>query len=303
MKGRHLRVLALVIGLLLVLIFVNVVQAATLYDLRTAGTQVTINGAIFEAFNPTDPTGSGLFNPFVRISSNNLVIKGYNTDYRPLQFQENSSPTFTLARLLSEVPEVKIGGVWYREFQLDINQNKTANDALESLDDVELYESAFNDLCGYPFDGSGGGHAGCTTHNTAALIWKMDALEDSFVVLDYRNNEGSGKRDMRMLVPDSLFNQSPDCNYGATGCTVYLTIYSQFGGDQTCLRTDISTCPNNDGFEEWGVKVPGPTAITLQNVSANDGSTGTGFVIAAVALLALGTGLILVLRRRQPVKA
>jgi hypothetical protein len=295
--------MVLVIGLLLVLFSVAVVQAATPYDLTVAGSQVTINGAIFEAFNPSDPTGSGLFDPFVRISSNKLVIKGYNTDYRPLQFEENSSPTFTLARLLSEVPQVKIGGVWYREFQLDINQNKTVNDYLESLDDVELYESGYSDLCGYPFDGSGGGHAGCTTHNTATLVWKMDALEDSFVVLDYRNNEGSGKRDMRMMVPNNRFNQNPNCNYGATGCTVYLTIYSQFGGDETCFRTDRTTCPNNDGFEEWGVKIPEPTAITLENISANNGSTGTGFVIAAVALLALGTGLILVLRKRQPVES
>jgi hypothetical protein len=302
LRGKRFSFTLVAVVLLLVLVVAGIVQAATPYDLTTAGATATINGAIFEAFTPNDATGSGMFDPLVRISSNNLVIKGYNTDYRPLQFEENSSQTFTLARLLSEVPQVREGGVWYREFQLDINQNKTVDDYLESVDVVEFYESPYSDLCGYPFDGSGGGHAGCNTNNTATLVWDMDALEDSFVVLDYRNNEGSGKRDMKLLVPDSLFNADLNCSYNAIGCTVYVTLYSEFGGDQVCFRTDMTTCPNNDGFEEWGVRVPDPTAITLRNVTADDGATGSGLVIAAISLLAIGTGLLLVLRRHQPIE-
>jgi hypothetical protein len=206
-SGKRFCILLFVLGLLISLLAVGIVQAATPYDLTTAGSTVTINGAIFEAFNPTDPTGSGIFDPFVRISSNLQVIKGYNTDFRPLQFEENSSPTFTRSRLLSAVPQVKVNGVWYREFQLDINQNKTSDDYLESLDTVQLFESPYNDLCGYPFDGSGV-HAGCNNHKTATMVWDMDGTGDTFVVLDYRNNEGSGKRDMRLMVPNSVFNQS-----------------------------------------------------------------------------------------------
>lgn len=302
MRGKRVYLVPLVFGLLIGLVIVGVVQAATPHDLTVPGSTATINGAIFEAFNPDDPTGSGNFNPLVRISNSNPVIHGYNTDYRPLQFDENNSGTFTLARLLSDIPQVNIGGVWYREYQLDINQNKTVGDYLLSVDTVELWESPYNDLCGYPFDGSGGGHSGCATNNTATLVWDMDGAEDNFVVLDYRNNEGSGKRDMRLLVPDSVFNSDPNCDYNGVGCTVYVTLYSEFGGDETCLRNDMTTCPNNDGYEEWGVKVPEPTAITLQNISAAGGTAGTGLVIAAAGLLALGTSLILVLRKRQTVE-
>lgn len=291
--------LLLVAGLGAALVAVGIAYAATPYDLTTSGSTATINGAIFEAFNPDDVAGSGLFIPFVRISSPNSVIHGYNTDYRPLQFEENDSATFTLARLLSEIPQFFVNGSLYREFQLDINQDLTSDDYLVSLDELELYESAFSDLCGYPFDGSGGGHSGCTTKNTATLIWDMDALEDNFVILDYRNNEGIGKRDMKILVPNSVFNQDPNCDYSAVGCTVYLTIYSQLGGDSTCIKAGSDTCPNNDGYEEWGVRDVSPTAITLQNITARVDTQEVISLIALFMVLILSITSFFLLHRRR----
>lgn len=302
MRGKFLYpmlAILFVVGLLFVLFAAGIVQAATPYDLTTAGTTVTINGAIFEAFNPSDPTGGGQFEPFVRLSSSNPVIRGYNTDFRPVQFEEDSSTTNTMAHLLSDVPQVFESGTLYREFQVDINQEITPDDYLESLDTLELYESPFNDLCGYPFDGSGGGQAGCTTNNTATLIYDMDALEDSFVVLDHRNNDAINRRDMRLLVPNNLFNLSPDCNYGGVGCLVYVSIYSQFGGDEVCPRANpaVTTCPNNGDYEEWGITVPGTTAISLQSIATEGSNNSTGFLGAAFALLASGTLMFFVLRR------
>ncbi|MGD2078175.1 MAG: hypothetical protein PVH18_07310 [Chloroflexota bacterium] len=58
----------------------------------------------------------------------------------------------------------------------------------------------------------------------------------------------------------------------------------------------------NIGNIEVQLDVAEPTAITLQNISASDGSAGAGLAIAVVGLLAAGTGLILVLRKRQPVE-
>ena len=71
------------------------------YDLTAPNSTATVNGtvgglAIFEVFNPDDPSGSGVFDPFVRISTNNQIEKGYNTDYRKLQFDENNSPICAL---------------------------------------------------------------------------------------------------------------------------------------------------------------------------------------------------------------
>ena len=63
--------------------------------------------------------------------------QGYNTDARPLQFDENKSPQFTRSLTLGEVPVVNVGGVEYREFLLDINQKSSAS--LLSLDEVRVF--------------------------------------------------------------------------------------------------------------------------------------------------------------------
>jgi hypothetical protein len=304
MKQKRFHVLLIVVGLLMVFLAVGIVEAATPYDLADInGPNLhTINGAIFERFLPGNSAGTGTFDTFLKLGGKD-VIKGYNTDFGQ-QFDEDNA--WTKAILLSVVPQFNVNGIIYREFQLDINQNNTTYSRYESLDEVEVYESPYANLCGYPFNGSGGGQTGCTTDNTATLVYDMDGLDDSFVVLNFDLNDGSGKRDMRVMVPSSLFNQDPNCQYGGTGCLTYVTLYSQFGGDATCpapyAAPAATTCPNNDGFEEWGVRVGLPTAITLQNISASNGATGAGFVIAAVGLLAIGTGLVLILRKRQPVE-
>jgi len=303
MKGKRSFGSVFVMVILLTLVTVGIVQA-TGYDMTPPLTTVTINGAIFEVFNPTDPSGSGLFDAFVRLSSNKLVIQGYNTSYRPLQFEENNSGTFTKSALLSAVPQFNINGVIYREFQLDINQNTPIPSRYETLDNVELYESdsTLGFLCGYPFDGS----VTCGSNNSGTMVYGMDVGEDNFMVLDYTNNTGSGKRDLKLLVPNNLFNQSQACVYGGAGCTTDVTLYSKFGGDSDPLNGNpLLQVPhgNNDGFEEWGVRVGEPTAITLQNITAENGNAGLGFVIAGVGLLAISTILFVVLRKRQGVEA
>lgn len=248
----------------------TVVKAAG-HNLTSIGTVVTINGAEYEVLGPGDLTGSGIFNLFVRLSSSESVIRGYNTDFRPPQFNEHTSSLFTRSRLLSEVPQVFVDGSLWREFQLDINQDKSVEEEdylhLITLDTVEIYESPYNNLCGYPFDGSGGGHSGCTSNNTATLVYDLDAGENSFLILDFRNNEGDGKRDLLVRFPDFLFNQNPNCSFRGEGCTTYITIYSKFGGDSDPANPDPilqEAHGNNDGPEEWGVRsLPDPLYIFL----------------------------------------
>ena len=99
----------------------------TTVDLTTgaaAGMQ-SVNGG-FVTWTASQPTGSGFIDSFVRVSANTDCVQGYNTDSRPLQFDENTSATFTHDLLLSAVPIVNIGGVNYREFLLDINQTALA---------------------------------------------------------------------------------------------------------------------------------------------------------------------------------
>src|SRR5215204_3301800 len=74
-------------------IFSSTLNAEIAVNLTAGGTS-TINGAIFTTTD-TQSTGTGVIRSFVRISDNSSIVQGYNTDARPLQFDENNSPQFT----------------------------------------------------------------------------------------------------------------------------------------------------------------------------------------------------------------
>ena len=258
LRGRR-RLLVLAVAMIVAAVVVAVALAAE-YDLSTQS-PVTINNGIFEQFNTTDPTGSGTFESFVRISSNALVERGYNTSHRPLQFDENSSPTFTHDEPLSHVPIVVRNGVLYREFQADLNQNNVVNQTFITLDNLEVYLSntSGGSLSDYPFTDLSG--------PPAELVYTMDggaSNQDNVIRVD-ANASGSGKRDMRVLIPESNFANSTtgDCAYGVASCNINVTLFSQFGGD-TYQGVQYG---NNDGYEEWGVAV---YTATKSGVKYND---------------------------------
>ncbi len=200
------------------------VPSAAPLDLTTAGASGSINGAIF-AQTPTQPTGSGVIHSFVRLQAQGAkqtVQQGYNTDNRPLQFDENKSPTFTRSLKLDELPKVDAGGVFYRVFLLDINQK--SSQPLLSLDELRLYVGGAPNLSGYD--------ASAHTLGGLAPVYDLDAGGvDNWVKLDARLTHGSGSGDMLLYVPDSLF----------TGTDPYVSLYSKFGVNLA----------GNGGFEEW----------------------------------------------------
>jgi hypothetical protein len=197
----------------------------------------------------------------VRISSNKDTEQGYNTNARPLQFDENSSPVFTRALQLSAVPIVMIGGVAYREFLLDINQTGTA--PLLTLHELQIVVGNTDK----PEAATVGAGGTLNFGSQASLVYDMDANSggDSQVELDYNLNSGSGSGDMFAYIADSLF-------VGGT----YVTLYSKFGPVQ----------PNNDGFEEWAVRTP--TIIPPATP-----------VPAGIVILASGLPVGLLVRRRR----
>jgi hypothetical protein len=191
-------------------------------DLTGGGTEF-VNGGIVRT-NVVQPTGSGVIDPFVRISTNDNCVAGHNTDGRPLEFDENSSPTFTHDLSLGDIPVVVFGTTAYYQFLLDINQ--TGSDPLISLNEVQIWQSNTGGLLGFNPDGTGFG-AG------SSLAWSLDGAGDVTVELNYNLNSGSGSGDMFLYVPTSVF-----------AALDFVYLYSSFG------NLNI----NNDGYEEWAVK-------------------------------------------------
>jgi hypothetical protein len=207
-------------------------------DLTTPGATGAINGALFQQTN-TQPTGCGVIHDFVRIQAHGpqaAVEQGYNTGSRPLQFDEQQSPTFTRNLQLSELPTVDVGGTLYRTFLLGVNQK--SSQPLLSLDELRLYASSSPNLTGYD----------STAHTLAGLspIYDMNAVGPAWVELDARLTHGNGSGDMVLYVPDSQF-----ANAGA-GANPYIYLYSKFGVNFA----------GNAGFEQWA---PGQAADTTTN--------------------------------------
>lgn len=238
-RARRTRVRSIVLMILVGGCCVPAFAGPTL-DLTTAGSSGYIGLAYFVQVDP-QTTGTGVIEPFVRLSTNQGVSQGYNTDARPLELDENRSPQFTRSLLLDDVPIVSLGGTLYREFLLDINQKGTVGGSLLSLDTIEIYLANAGDLSGYPGD-------------LGTQVYDMDAGADDWILLDYRLGRGSGSGDMLAYIPESVFDQS----YGS-----YVYLYSRFGEHYA----------NNAGFEEWAVRVgeplpriPTPASVVLAGI-------------------------------------
>jgi hypothetical protein len=216
--------------------------SATVVDLLTQSATGTANGAVFIQ-NENHPTGSGVFDPFLRIGPDKGgQYAGYNSDAKnkDLEFQTKGG-THTHSLLLSSLtplldPTNPADQTLYFGFELDVNQNQ--NSPIISLDQVEIY--LFN-------QGDKTGYAGFGTP-----AYSLDtAADDSYVRLDQSlSGQGQGSSDMIMLIPTSFF---------VGGDYVYL--YTRFGEHDAA----------NAGFSEWApvvaaappAPVPEPGSLLL----------------------------------------
>jgi len=206
-----------------------------LCDLTTKGSSCTINGAIFQQM-AQQPTGSNQ-RAFLRIQTNNAIEQGYNTSFRPVQFNEITDLTHTHDLLVSSVPVVTIGGVQYYQFGLDINQTGSA--PLLSLDKLQVFGSNTGMQTGY--------NSTTGTLGTTTPVYTMGPT--NWVKMDYSLNSGSGSGDIWFYLPKALLSGYQ-----------YVYLYSLFG----------QNIGNNDGYEEWFVlqasappAVPEPTSLLL----------------------------------------
>ena len=204
-----------------------------LLDLTAVGSSGTINNAQFVQINPQS-TGTGVINSFVEIGGNDLVVEAFNTTVNGV-LNNGSSDIFNHELALSSVPIVTIGGVAYRQFLLDINQQGA--DPLLTLDEMRIYQSGTANFASYAALIAG-----------SSLRYDLDGAGNSWVLLDYNNNTGSGSGDMFAYIRNDAF-----------GAGQYVYLYSKFG----------ATAPfgNNDGFEEWAVlqapAIPEPETYAL----------------------------------------
>ncbi len=228
---RRVKVRKLAAAAFVCLLFVASAHAAVV-DLTFEGASGTINGAIFMQFNEI-PTGTGRINTFLRIQSFGIQ-QGYNTD-GTIEFDTMAS--FTHSIQISDLPVANIGGIDYREFFLDINQD---GQRILSLDELRISIRGSGNQTGY-------------STIFATPIYDLDAGGDNWIMLDDWVNTGSGHGDMLALIPDSLFT-GPENKY------VYL--YAKFG---------VNSVADN-GFEEWGYAnsalVPEPATVLLLGLGA-----------------------------------
>jgi len=215
--------------------------AENVLNLTAAGSSGTRNGALFET-NTVQPTGSGVIHSFVRISqANQAIVEGYNTDGRGVQFQENTSPTFTRSLPVADLQVVTKGGVNYYAFLLDINQESSK--PLLNLNELQIYLADAPDIhTGFVSEVGFAGHS--------SLVYSIDqgVDGDSGLLMDYNLNSGSGSGDIWAFIKTSAFAGKP-------ANQTYVYLYSKFGDPEG----------NNDGYEEWaGVVGPNtPSGVPL----------------------------------------
>lgn len=253
----------------------------------------TINGAIYE-WTPSQPTGTGYIDPFVRVGMNGAageqVVQAYNTRVNGV-FDNSNDDTYNHEVSFGQLGTTTIGGVEYVKFLLDINQNSGQNGELLSLDEVQIFisssknqsvESFKNDSSGlvdlassslvYRMDGPGDPTTpSCNGTGPCDPYPNPDITPDNRVVLDYSRNSGSGSGDMFLYVKVSDFLSA-----GATASS-WVYLYSRFGSDPYI---------NNDGFEEWsffakdgggggGGGAPEPSTMLLAGLAIVAASTAS----------------------------
>ncbi|MEN8127850.1 MAG: PEP-CTERM sorting domain-containing protein [Planctomycetota bacterium] len=216
-----------------VMLAVGFNAGAGIIDLTTAGAVGgPVNGAIFEQSNFELSTGTGVFEPFVRLQSNGTE-KGYNTTKNNEEW-DTKQGLWTHPIQLSEIPICE--GIFYK-FELDINES--SNQPKLSLDALKIHLADVGDLTGYG-----------SNPDFGTALYDLDAGENNTVLLDYSLATGSGSGDMVACIPISALG---------TDGSKYVYLYSEFGS----YTGSDEGWESSDGFEEWGIITPEPATMFI----------------------------------------
>jgi len=244
---------------------------ATFIDLtmpNSSGSVSTVYGTELLDPDTTQPTGTGVFEPFLTIQRTG-VEEGYNSSNKNAPFDVKRIPTwnheFTVAQMKSGA-QVTVGNQTYFRFLIDVNEpnavNSSDNKPLISLDSLEMFTSPT------------AGQKLTNVENLGTKRFDLDlnpigGTDDNWILYDDRNH-GSGQADIAFLIPTSAFAGAADTDF------VYM--YQKFGehAGADVVFGDGST---EGGFEETrfgGFMVPevstvGPLGAMLVLACCSDG--------------------------------
>lgn len=260
---------------------------ATSYDLSPVGSQSfnllgAFGGTAIVADYWSQPTGTGVFDPFLTLDANgqsstgsNKIEQAYNADGFNQLYLDGLRPNWNTTLRVGDLATITLNQINYFGFILDANEPGGAKSTI-SVDNIRIYTSATDNTAAV-------GDNLNLLDNLGALRWAMNDPttnpngtfnNDSWIKLDASQenisrgaNGGSGMSDMIIYVPQVAFADA--------AATDYLWFYNLNGVHYEIDRDLASTA----GFEEWSAVV-GP-----QYRVPDDGGT---LVLLGTALLTLG---------------
>lgn len=264
----------------------------------TSGTISTNQGTVIFGHDGTQPAGTGVFNPFLRLDckGNGCDEQGYNTNAvtsldpstgTTRKVLDNMTPVNWTHDVLFSDLQLDSTGQFY-QFKLDINEPGNGNSLL-SLDGLKLLSTSKAGQYAQATDSNGDLSIAPPYNGTnfeGEVMWDLDAGKDRSVLLDAaRLPPGSGVADMVMLVGKDIIDARAKLG------DQYFVLWSRFGVEYKADSIDGASA--EAGFEEWSYSSKTGTPCTT-----NCGGGGSVPVPGTAALAMMGLVLLGSSRKR-----
>ena len=231
--------------------------AVDVYDIRPLGSHV-VNGATWNTA-ANFSVGTGVLSPFLQVQGsandfddNGNTEEGFNTDARPMVYDQGNAAGHDHSLALNKVPVVKISGTAYREFIFDANEANSDPDANFSIDLFDLWlckEAVVGDSVPANFDTYNDFDQ--TSGNTnCKRVYSIDdntggpgTNDGDWIKASDASSKGSGSNfDYQILIPDANFQAAAgqiagfdisNCDYAgenAVPCGAWLLLKVKMGG-------------------------------------------------------------------------
>jgi hypothetical protein len=228
------------------------------YDLSGAIQSVRVQGdvggtAVFANYW-TQPTGTGVFDPFLTLQAkgNKKTEQAYNTDGKSFLYMDETRPEWNTTLKLGDLALINQDNVNYYAFILDANEPGGAKSVI-SVDNIRIYTSPSDNTASVKSNQS-------NLDDLGTLRWAMNdplmksTLQynvDDWVKLDANQqnigknaNGGSGMADMIVYIPQSAFSDAAASDF----VWFYNLNGVHWSTDYTNSDPNLSA---QCGYEEW----------------------------------------------------